>query len=359
MLNTFCSPCRRFLNTYLDESKPLPTRTCGGGTFEVPVVGVGCWSFGSRQGEYWGHQPQALVADTVRAALDYGSAFFDTAEALFDGRSETSLGDALSEAGDVAERAIISSKILPSNCSPPGKVREHLVRSLARLKVGSIFLYQVHWPLGSGSVAAVFAELAELQREGKIVHIGVSNFGVKQLTEALDTGATIATNQVMYNLLSRSAEHEVMKWCAAHDVGIICYSPLMQGLLTDEGSVDALDAFRTRTRHFSGARYNSRHKEAGVEDLVHATVDRIQAIARREGRATHELALAWCLTHPEVVCVIPGARNREQLDSNMSVAFDPISDALRAELDNETEALKDALGPHIDFFAGKRAQRSF
>ena len=245
-MHSVCSPCRRFLASYLDDSKPLPTRTCGGGTFTVPAIGVGCWSFGSRRGEYWGRQPQALVADTVNAALDFGCAFFDTAEAFFDGRSEISLGDVLAEAGEGGEggRALISSKILPGNCLPHGKVREHLERTLERLRVSSIFLYQVHWPLGSGSVAPVFAELAALQLEGKIKHIGVSNFGVKQLTEALETGVTIVTNQLMYNLLSRGIEHEVMELCHAHDVGIICYSPLMQGLLT--GTWKSADEVPTR-----------------------------------------------------------------------------------------------------------------
>ena len=96
-------------------------------------------------------------------------------------------------------------------------------------------------------------ELAALQAEGKIGHIGVSNFGVKQLTEALATGATIATNQLVYNLGSRMIEHEVLPLCAANDIGVIAYSPLMQGVLTDNGVASAsFDEFARRFFFFCG-----------------------------------------------------------------------------------------------------------
>lgn len=118
-----------------------------------------------------------------------------------------------------------------------------------------MLLYQVHWPLNAAtcgdnipSVTETFKQLAELQKEGLIQHIGVSNFGVKQLKEALATGVKIVTNQLMYNLLrfnipvlcpsslhaSRAIEYEVIPLCAENDIGVICYSPLLQGLLTDK-----------------------------------------------------------------------------------------------------------------------------
>ena len=133
-------------------------------------------------------------------------------------------------------KAVIATKIQPQNCND---VRGQLEASLRRLKKDSVYLYQVHWPInektcgGSGPVpdlASVFKELAVLQSEGKVEHIGVSNFGVKQLQEALATGARIATNQLMYNLVSRAIEFDVMPLCQKHDIGVICYSPLLQGM---------------------------------------------------------------------------------------------------------------------------------
>ena len=361
---SFCKPCHQFVASFFESDSakaPLPTRNSAGGAFETPVIGVGCWSFGSTADEYWGERPQDVVNDTVKAALEYGCALFDTAEAYQDGRSEASLGAALQLAGDLGPGALVASKILPNNCSSAAELRRHLDATLARLKVDSIYLYQVHWPLtqGMGNVKETFQELASLQREGKIKHIGVSNFGVKQLTDALSTGVTIATNQLMYNLLSRGIEHEVVQLCAEHDIGIICYSPLLQGLLTDRGNIDEADSYRTRTRHFSGARDKSRHREEGAEEELRAALSAIQDIAKREKRATHELAMAWCLANPHVVSIIPGARDRRQLESNMNVAFNPISTALKQELDGVTDELKAKLGPYIDYYASKEAQRSF
>eukprot|EP00937_MAST-01D_sp_MAST-1D-sp2_P008233 g8233.t1 len=361
-MKALCEPCKHFVSSFFDGKTALPTRRAAGGAFEVPVVGVGCWSFGSMEGEYWGQRDQAATDDIVKASLEYGPAFFDTAEAYQDGRSEEALGVALASAKETVRqgKAIVASKILPNNCAP-GQLREHLDATLQRLGVESIYLYQVHWPLtGDLEIGAVFGELNALQAEGKIKHIGVSNFGPRQLREALATGTTIATNQLMYNLLSRGIEFELTELCQQHDIGIICYSPLLQGLLTDKGSVDTADSYRTRTRHFSGRRDKSRHREEGAEPELKEALAAIQAIAAREGVPTHELAMAWCLALPAVVSIIPGAKDRAQLESNMAVgARPPMRDELKAELDAVTDALKAKLGPHIDYYASKDAQRSF
>ena len=237
-----------------------------GGKFTISAVGVGCWSMGSADGEYWGERKQEDTNAIVKAALTFGNVYLDTAEVYNAGRSEEALGAALKAAHpDDAARAVIGSKILPNNCHD---VRGHLEATLARLQCAKIDLYQVHWPLnektccvamkskfhnqdaaegGVPDVGKVFAELAALQAEGKIGHIGVSNFGVKQLTEALATGATIATNQLVYNLGSRMIEHEVLPLCAANGIGVIAYSPLMQGVLTDKGVASAsFDEFARR-----------------------------------------------------------------------------------------------------------------
>ena len=347
----------------------IPTRRCGkGGGFEVPEVGVGCWSFGCGEGEYWGRRDQEDVNDVCLAALEYGSAFFDTAEVYQAGRSEESLAAALSAAPPaLSGKAVIATKIQPQNC---GDVRSYLDASLKRLKRDSVYLYQVHWPInnqtcGSGpipDVGAVFKELAALQSEGKIEHIGVSNFGVKQLREALATGARIATNQLMYNLVSRAIEYEVMPICQQNDIGVICYSPLLQGLLTDKSAgkaFDELDVNRTRTRHFDGKRQKSRHGGPGCEAEMRAALDRVAAVARREGRSVSDLAMAWCLADPRVVSIIPGAASRAQLEANMGACRRPLSAEVKRELDEATEAVKAALGDKIDYYVGDDDQRSF
>lgn len=347
------------------SKSPIPMRECSKGACKLPCVGVGCWSFGSNEGEYWGERKQADINDLCLAALEYGPALFDTAEAYQGGRSESSLATALKSNGDAAKQAIVVTKILPANCHD---VRKHLEASLARLECESVYLYQVHWPLNKGScggndppsVTSVFEQLGTLQKEGKITHIGVSNFGVKQMTEALATGVTIATNQLCYNMLTRAIEFDVIPFCAKNSIGVIAYSPLLQGLLTDKGvkvdSFDDVDSYRTRTRHFSGKREKSRHEGEGHEHTLLTTMKAIKEIAEEAKESVSTLAMRWVLMNPCVVCVIPGARNRAQLEANMSAA-QPLSAEIKAKLDQATDALKQAMGNKIDIYNSDKAQR--
>ena len=116
-----------------------------------------------------------------------------------------------------------------------------------------------------------FLDLMELQKEGKIKHIGVSNFGVRQLADALETGVTIAVNQLAYNLLTRAVEFEILPFCRQRGIGVLAYSPLLQGVLTGAfPTIADIPPYRARTRHFSGARDTSRRGEAGHHARDHA-----------------------------------------------------------------------------------------
>jgi len=331
----------------------------------LPMVGVGCWSFGSKTGEYWGERNQTDIDAIVLHALKSGHRIlFDTAEAYNAGRSEECLAKALSRVGDAAllKNAVLTSKILPNNC---GNVRSHLEATLRRLNRTSIELYQVHWPLPKNgpSAKAVFSELATLQKEGKIRHIGVSNFGIKQMQEAMATGVKIATNQLCYNLLTRSIEFEVLPFCREHGIGVIAYSPLLQGHITDKGasvsSFDDVDPHRCRTRHFAGSRKMSRHEGPGHEDLLMKTLRDLKGIAEKSKVPLSKLALAWTAARAPVVSVIPGARNVAQLQANIDALTMQLDDKTLKELDDATDALKKAMGGALDIYESDAKQRSY
>ena len=331
----------------------MERRCCGSSDLELPVIGVGCWSFGG--GEYWGPQEQSDVDAVVDKALAVGCNYFDTAEAYNDGKSETALGRALK--GRRPE-AIIGTKVTPTN-TEPGRLRKSCEASLRRLDTDYIDLYMVHWairpPLSTG---AAFETLLELQREGKIRHIGVSNFGATQLAEALSTGAQIAVNQLAYSLLSRAIEMEIAPLCRRKGIGVLAYSPLVQGLLADKyPSIDEMPANRTRTRHFSGKRPKSRHGEAGAEAEVLRALERIRIAAERERVPMAQLALAWTFADPAVACVVAGARNPEQLESNARAGECALEEKVIAELNRATEALKEKLGANADYYEGTANSR--
>ena len=210
----------------------MEQRKAGDSSLTLSTLGFGCWQFGSAgEQDYWGLDfTDELALALTKQATAAGIVYFDTAEDYAKGGSEEQLGRTLKQL-DAATRArvVIGSKVLPNHCSD---VRGHCEGTLQRLGVEAIDLYMVHWPISSNSMAhfagshtasggrdyattgevsaedvppsqQAFLDLMELQKEGKVRHIGVSNFGVKQLEEALATGVKLAVNQLCYNLIFR------------------------------------------------------------------------------------------------------------------------------------------------------------
>lgn len=349
----------------------MDVRRCGSAGPTLPVLGVGCWSFGG--GSYWGAQDQRDVDGVVAAAIELGCAFFDTAEVYNEGRSEEALGRAL---GGRRGRAIVASKISPDHCTR-GLVRRHCEATLSRLGTDYLDLYLVHWPIPRpsarggaaepaagasepASLAHALATMDELRREGKIRHAGVSNFGVRQIAEAAALGFPVVADELPYSLLARAIEWEVIPACERLGIGILGYMPLMQGLLSGRyRSADELPPARTRTRHFRGDRPGSRHGEPGKEEETFRAIEAIRAIAEREGMPMERLAIAWSVSRPSIACTIVGARNAAQLEANARAAETRLAAGLMAELEAATDELKSALGRSVDLFQGAAASRTF
>mmetsp|Transcript_44624 Transcript_44624/g.71724 ORF Transcript_44624/g.71724 Transcript_44624/m.71724 type:complete len:376 (+) Transcript_44624:35-1162(+) len=348
----------------------------------LPPVGFGCWQLGSKgKDDYWGLEfTDKLAKALIKRAASKGIVYFDTAEAYSQGDSEKQLATALKcLEPDLRARVVVGSKILPNHCS---NCRNALMGTLKRLDAKSIDLYMVHWPITKVGMAhfategeskridysksdsdkikevppttKAFQDLMQLQKEGLIKHIGVSNFGVIQLKEALATGVKIAVNQVAYNLLFRAVEYEVLPFCKKHNIQVLCYSPLMQGLLTGRyKSTKDVPPYRARTRHYDSRKNKlSRHGENGSEELLFKTVEKISAIAAKHGHTMVELALSWPLKQPGVSCVIAGATKESQVDSNAAASVVKISEDVIKELTESTEDLKEALGSNIDMYQG-------
>lgn len=364
----------------------MKTRALGSSGVDLSVLGFGTWQFGSAGADdYWGLEfTDDLANDLIQRATALGVTYIDTAEDYAHGGSEKQLGRALKTLSPEARGAVvIGSKILPNDC---GNVREHVEGSRARLGVDAIDLYMVHWPIDknsmghfagdhtasggrdyatTGDVAAAavpparqaFLDLAEMQKAGKIKHIGVSNFGVEQMEDALSAGCEIAVNQICYNLIFRAAEFEIIPFCRDRGIGIFAYSPLMQGLLTGAWkSVEDVPAYRARTRHFSGDRPKSRHGEKGHEALLFSTLETLRGIAERAKIPLVDLAVAYPLAkNAAVTTVIAGATKVAQLEGNAAAADLDLSPELVAELDAATGALKAAMGSNCDLWQGTHA----
>lgn len=325
----------------------METRTLTPSGIQLPILGLGCWSFGGQEGDYWGPHDDREAAEIVARALDSGVNYFDTAEGYNDGRSEAALGRAL--AGRRSE-AIIGTKISPQNTQPQ-TLRQHCEASLRRLGADTIDIYMVHWPITDHPVADAFAALADLRREGKIRAIGISNFGPTQLQEAVATGVPLEVNQLGYSLLNRTIELEILPACQRYGIGVAAYMPLMQGLLSGRWrNADEIPQVRRRTRHFSSTRPGVRHGEPGAEAEVFAAIAGIAELADACQMPMTDLALAWVAAQRGVTTVIVGTRTVAQLEESQRGIGRPLAPETLAELDRLTQPVKAKLGSNADLW---------
>lgn len=319
--------------------------TLGSTEIEVSRMALGCWPFAG--GTVWGAQDDADSISAVHAALDHGVNFFDTAEGYDDdSNSEEVLGRALV---DRRSEAVIATKVSANNLRPDDVI-SHCESSLRRLQTDYIDLYQIHWPNHEVPLADTMAALLRLQSEGKIRTIGVSNFGVVDLSESLEHG-TVVTDQLPYNLLWRAIEFEIQPLCVARDVGLICYSPLAQGMLAGRyAAADEVPPGLSRSRHFSSDRELAIHGESGQESETFASIARVIDVARSVGAHPATVSLAWVLSRPGVTSLLVGARNASEVELNVPAFEYELEADVESQLTSATDALKAALGPSPDMW---------
>ncbi len=346
-------------------------RQCGKSNLKLSALGLGCWSFGS--GAYWGKTSQQDVNAVARRSVELGINYFDAAEAYNDGRSEESLGQALQ--GLPRAKLLIGTKVSPSNCNAK-TLPQHCEASLRRLGLDYMDLYMIHWPIHPHSirhfthdeailrnpptVEEAFGALAKLKEQGKIRHIGVSNFGPARLEEALRICPDIVANQLVYSLLTRAAELESLPQCRRLGVGVIGYMTLLQGLLTDlYPTLAEVPPYQARTRHFHRSRSPfSRHGEEGAEEETNAALAGIRMIARECGMAMAEIATKWALAGRGITCCLIGTRSVRKLEENLRAAEQPLPTVIVEKLNRVTQPLLDKLGNSLDCYESFQNDRT-
>ena len=321
----------------------LEYRKLGRTDIEVSVIALGCWPFAG--GLVWGDQDDDLSVATVHAALDAGINFFDTAEGYGDGYSEAVLGRSLIGR---REEAVIATKIAPPHLGCD-EVEKRCDRSLKKLRTDYIDYYQIHWPNWEIPIKETLAALERLLQKGKVRAIGVSNFGRRDLSELLEGSSGVEANQLPYSLLWRTIEHEIQPLCLERGVGVICYMPLAQGLLTSRyASASEVPDGLARTRHYSCERPLARHSEPGCETEVFEAIEAIKEISDGIGELMATTALAWVMSRPAVTSVLVGARNPEELSWNFPAVERSLSEEVIGRLDDATEGIKKRLGTNPD-----------
>jgi aryl-alcohol dehydrogenase-like predicted oxidoreductase len=347
----------------------MERRVCKNAGLGLSVLGAGCWAFGG--GEYWGNQDQKEVNNVVHASIDLGINYFDTAEVYNEGRSESSLGEALK--GIPRDRYLIGTKISPSNCYKETLI-EHCEASLKRLKSDHIDIYMIHWPIHSHSIRhftndtriieyppatdEAVSTLQHLIEQGKIRTFGVSNFSSVRLKNIPLN--EVAVNQLPYNLLCRAIEYDAIKICEENGIGIIGYMALFQGILADiYPSFEDIPVWQKRTRHFSSkTTKESRHGEEGAEEETSIALEQIRRICTETGIPMAEIALKWILKNPAITCTLAGSRSIAELEENVKASSGTLSNDIMDELDKITLPLMEKLGNHLDYYESAANDRT-
>jgi aryl-alcohol dehydrogenase-like predicted oxidoreductase len=301
----------------------------GQSDLKISRVVLGAWAIG---GWKWGGADDEESVAAIRRALDLGVSTVDTAPVYGFGHSERIVGEAIKGR---REEVVIATKCglrwdteegeryfdtADRDGNPltlykdlrPDSIREEIDRSLQRLSVDYVDLYQCHWPDSTTPLSETMGALVEILEQGKARAIGVSNFAAHMIEEARGQ-APIASGQPLYNMLDREIEQDLLPYCAAHDVGVIGYSSLHMGLLT--GKV-------TMERTFPGDDVRNIKPWFKPTNRRRALqfVERLRPIAEAHDRTLAQLAVNWCLCQRGITGAIVGARRPAQVEENVGGA---------------------------------------
>jgi aryl-alcohol dehydrogenase-like predicted oxidoreductase len=297
----------------------MQTRRLGNSDLQITPLGVGAWAIGGGGLPFaWGPQDDNDSIGAIHAALDRGINWIDTAPVYGLGHSEEIVGRAIK--GRARPYVFTKCSIVwdekrePSRSMDRESIRRECEASLRRLGIDVIDLYQIHWPDPEPGIEEGWSAVAELQKEGKVRWIGVSNFKPAQMAR-IQPIAPITSLQPPYSILSPEIEAEILPYCAEDNIGVIVYSPMKSGLLTGAMTRERIaqmpeDDFRQRTISF---------KEPLLTRNLNL-VKLLRAISDRHSRTPGEVALAWTLRRPEVTGAIVGLRSAKQVDGVIGAA---------------------------------------
>jgi aryl-alcohol dehydrogenase-like predicted oxidoreductase len=330
----------------------LSHRCLGSSGVSITVTGFGAWAIGGGGWAFgWGPQDDAISIATMRHAWELGINWIDTAAVYGLGHSEELVGRLLHEL-PVTERLFVFTKCglvwneddpmaAPQRVLKPQSIRRECEASLRRLGRECIDLYQFHWPDETTPVEQSWSEMARLVEEGKVRLVGVSNFDVS-LLERCEAIRHVDSLQPPFSLIRREAAARQIPWCTAHGTGVICYSPMQSGLLTDSFTSDhvarfAADDWRRRSPDFQQP--NLRRNLA--------LRDALRPIAQRHGTTVSAVAIAWTIAWPGVTGAIVGARSAQQVDGWIDAATLRLTPVDLGEISQAIEQTGAGAGPTI------------
>ncbi len=298
----------------------MQTRPFGNTDMQITPIGFGAWAIGGGNwGGGWGSQDDEESIAAINRALDLGINWIDTAAVYGLGRSEEVVARALQGRSEKPYIFTKCSLVWDENCQVSNSLKADSIRkecedSLRRLQTDVIDLYQIHWPNPDPDIEEGWSTLVELQKEGKVRWIGVSNFNVEQLKRA-EAIAPVSSLQPPYHLLKPEVEEEILPYCLERGIGVINYSPMASGLLTGKMTRERIenlpeDDWRKHNENFTEPDLSRNLELAAL----------LQEIGERHNKPAGVVAIAWTLRNPAVTGAIVGARRPDQVDGIVDAA---------------------------------------
>jgi aryl-alcohol dehydrogenase-like predicted oxidoreductase len=297
----------------------------------ITSIGLGTWAIGGNGGPFsWGAQDDKASIAAIHKAIELGVNWIDTAPVYGLGHSEEIVGRVVKESSVKPfvftkcgmvwdEKREIKRTLL--------EIRREVEESLRRLQRETIDLYQIHWPVEDRDIEEGWSTMADLQREGKVRYIGVSNFSVAQMKRCLHI-APITSLQPPYSMINRTVEAEILPFCMDHSIGVINYSPMHSGLLTGLMSKE-----RVANLPADDFRRNAKNYQEPLLSRNLAIGDFLKQIGARHGVSAGVVAIAWTLCNKAISAAIVGGRSPEQVEGVWPAVKYRLSEAETQEID--------------------------
>jgi len=293
----------------------MKTKQLGHSDISITPQGFGSWAIGGAGWRFsWGKQNDDDSIGAIQRALKLGVNWIDTAAVYGLGHSEEIVASALATWSGPRPSVFTKCGLRwnaqgePRRVLTSASIRQECEDSLRRLKIDAIDLYQIHWPVDNiAELEEGWGTMAQLQREGKVRWIGVSNFNVEQMKRA-QAIAPITSLQPPYSLVHPDVDREILPYCQRQGIGVIVYSPMASGLLTGAMSRERIFQLPENDWRKHDSEFTEPRLSANLE-----LVERLRAIGDRHGCSPGAVAVAWTLLNPAVTGAIVGARRPEQV----------------------------------------------
>jgi aryl-alcohol dehydrogenase-like predicted oxidoreductase len=299
-------------------------------------IGFGAWAIGGGDWAFsWGPQDDQDSINAIHKAIDLGVNWIDTAAVYGLGHSEEIVGKAVKSA---STRPFVFTKCgmvwdeKKQITNSLKSIRQECEASLRRLQVEAIDLYQVHWPKPDEELEEAWTVLADLKKEGKVRHVGASNFTVAQMQRCAAI-APIASLQPPYSMLNRAVEAEILPYCRSQMIGVINYAPMHSGLLTGAMTRERVAGFPP-----DDFRRNAKNYKEPFLSRNLAVAEMLKGIGARHGVSAGVIAIAWTLANPAITAAIVGGRSPQQVEGVFPAAQFFLPPEEKAEIDAFLEA---------------------